>query len=119
MIGSAVNERVGGTEAVVFLAQRSPTSFREGLVGGAMNGMGTPYVETNQLGWTHGTAFKRTTLGVVGFGSQMVPIFFGQGIEFRMLRRPATTNTEYSFQIPIQFVMVNPLNATSIVNATA
>ena len=44
------------------------------------------YVETGELGRPHGTAYKQTAIGIVGFGSQMVPIFFGQGVEFRVIR---------------------------------
>ena len=36
-------------------------------------------METGELGRPHGTAYKQTAIGICGFGSQMVPIFFGPG----------------------------------------
>ena len=114
MAAAAVDKRIGGTQAIVFLAQRSMDGFREGLIGGSTLGMGTPYVETNQLGVTNGEAVRRDGIAICGFGSQMVPIFFGQGIEFRLLRDPAKTGVEYSLQVPMNYLTVNPLNATGI-----
>ena len=81
MVEVAVDKRIGGTDAIVFLAQRDPEKFREGLLGGTTAGLGSYYVESGELGRPHSTIYKRTAIGVVGFGSQMVPIFFGQGIE--------------------------------------
>ena len=80
MIEVAVDKRIGGTDAIVFLAQRDPEKFREGLIGGTTAGLGTRYVESGELGRPHSTSYKRTAIGICGFGSQMVPIFFGQGI---------------------------------------
>ena len=114
MATAGVDERIGGANAVIYLLQRSPESFREGLIGGSVIGMGTPYIETNQLGVTNSEAVRRDGIAIVGFGSQMVPIFFGQGIEFRLLRDPAKTGVEYSLQVPMNYLTVNPLNATGI-----
>ena len=86
----------------------------EGLIGGSVIGMGTPYVETNQLGVTNSEAVRRDGVAICGFGSQMVPIFFGQGIEFRLLRDPQETGVQYSLQVPMNYLTVNPLNATGI-----
>ena len=111
---AGVDERIGGANAVIYLLQRSPDSFREGLIGGSVIGMGTPYVETNQLGVTNGEAVRRDGIAICGFGSQMVPILFGQGIEFRLLRDPSETGVQYSLQVPMNYLTVNPLNATGI-----
>ena len=84
---------------MIYLLQRSPESPSvKGLIGGSVIGMGTPYVETNQLGVTNSEAVRRDGIAICGFGSQMVPILFGQGIEFRLLRDPQETgvcNTRY------------------------
>ena len=118
MVANAVNQRVGGTESVVFLAQRDVNNFREGLIGGAQNGAGTRYVESNRFGRTHSSpAYKRTAIATLGFGSQMIPIFFGQGIEFRLLRDPAKTITEYSLSAAVNYATVNPSNVTTIAQA--
>ena len=114
MATAGVDERIGGASAVIFLLQRSISSFREGLIGGSVIGMGTPYVETNQLGVTNGEAVRRDGIAICGFGSQMVPILFGQGIEFRLLRDPSETGVQYSLQVPMNYLTVNPLNATGI-----
>ena len=114
MATAGVDERIGGANAVIYLLQRSPESFREGLIGGSVIGMGTPYVETNQLGVTNSEAVRRDGIAVCGFGSQMVPILFGQGIEFRLLRDPQETGVQYSLQVPMNYLTVNPLNATGI-----
>ena len=116
MATAGVDERIGGANAVIYLLQRSPSSssFREGLIGGSVIGMGTPYVETNQLGVTNGEAVRRDGIAICGFGSQMVPILFGQGIEFRLLRDPSETGVQYSLQVPMNYLTVNPLNATGI-----
>ena len=114
MATAGVDERIGGANAVIYLLQRSPDSFREGLIGGSVIGMGTPYVETNQLGVTNGEAVRRDGIAICGFGSQMVPILFGQGIEFRLLRDPSETGVQYSLQVPMNYLTVNPLNATGI-----
>ena len=114
MATAGVDERIGGANAVIYLLQRSPDSFREGLIGGSVIGMGTPYVETNQLGVTNGEAVRRDGIAICGFGSQMVPILFGQGIEFRLLRDPGETGVEYSLQVAMNYLTVNPLNATGI-----
>ena len=114
MATAGVDERIGGANAVIYLLQRSPESFREGLIGGSVIGMGTPYVETNQLGVTNSEAVRRDGIAICGFGSQMVPILFGQGIEFRLLRDPQETGVQYSLQVPMNYLTVNPLNATGI-----
>ena len=114
MATAGVDERIGGANAVIYLLQRSPDSFREGLIGGSVIGMGTPYVETNQLGVTNSEAVRRDGIAICGFGSQMVPILFGQGIEFRLLRDPGETGVQYSLQVPMNYLTVNPLNATGI-----
>ena len=114
MIAAAVNARVGGNQAIVFLAQRSVDGFREGLIGGTTLGLGTKYVESNLLGRATTKAYARSAVGVLGFGSQMVPIFFGQGIEFRVVRLTNTTNTNYSFQTAVNFALVNPNNIQKI-----
>ena len=111
---AGVDERIGGANAVIFLLQRSPDKFRQGLIGGSVIGMGTPYVETNQLGVTNSEAVRRDGIAICGFGSQMVPILFGQGIEFRTLRDPSETGVQYSLQVPCNYLTVNPLNATGI-----
>ena len=114
MATAGVDERIGGANAVIFLLQRSPDSFREGLIGGSVIGQGTRYVETNQLGVTNSEAVRRDGIAICGFGSQMVPIFFGQGIEFRLLRDPQETGVQYSLQVPMNYLTVNPLNATGV-----
>ena len=114
MATAGVDERIGGANAVIYLLQRSPEEFREGLIGGSVIGMGTPYVETNQLGVTNTEAVRRDGIAICGFGSQMVPILFGQGIEFRLLRDPQETGVEYSLQVAMNYLTVNPLNATGI-----
>ena len=114
MATAGVDERIGGANAVIYLLQRSPDRFREGLIGGSVIGMGTPYVETNQLGVTNTEAVRRDGIAICGFGSQMVPILFGQGIEFRLLRDPGETGVEYSLQVAMNYLTVNPLNATGI-----
>ena len=119
MIEVAVDKRIGGTDAIVFLAQRDPEKFREGLIGGTTAGLGSRYVETGELGRPHGTAYKQTAIGIVGFGSQMVPIFFGQGIEFRLNRLTDTTNTNYSLQMALSFVQANTKNAEAIGQAVS
>ena len=40
MVEVAVDKRIGGTDAIVFLAQRDPEKFREGLIGGTTAGLG-------------------------------------------------------------------------------
>ena len=114
MVEVAVDKRIGGTDAIVFLAQRDPQKFREGLIGGTTAGLGSYYVESGELGRPHGTAYKQTAIGIVGFGSQMVPIFFGQGIEFRLNRLTDTTNTNYSLQMALSYVQANTKNAEAI-----
>ena len=114
MVEVAVDKRIGGTDAIVFLAQRDPEKFREGLIGGTTAGLGSYYVESGELGRPHGTAYKQTAIGIVGFGSQMVPIFFGQGIEFRLNRLTDTTNTNYSLQMALSYVQANTKNAEAI-----
>ena len=69
MATAGVDERIGGAEAVIYLLQRSPDSFREGLIGGSGLGMGSKYVETNQLGVTNSEEVRQTGIAVVGFGS--------------------------------------------------
>ena len=76
--------------------------------------MGSRYCETNQLGVTNSEEVRQTGIAVVGFGSQMVPILFGQGVEFRVLRDPSETGVQYSLQVPMNYLTVNPLNATGI-----
>ena len=66
---AGVDERIGGANAVIFLLQRSPDKFRQGLIGGSVIGMGTPYVETNQLGVTNSEAVRRDGIAICGFGS--------------------------------------------------
>ena len=120
MVEVAVDKRIGGTDAIVFLAQRAdPDKFREGLIGGTTAGLGSRYVETGELGRPHGTAYKQTAIGICGFGSQMVPIFFGQGIEFRLNRLTDTTNTNYSLQMALSFVQANTKNAEGIGQAVS
>ena len=119
MVEVAVDKRIGGTDAIVFLAQRDPDKFREGLIGGTTAGLGSRYVESGELGRPHGTAYKRSAIGVVGFGSQMVPIFFGQGIEFRLNRLTDTTNTNYSLQMALSYVQANTKNAEAIGQAVS
>ena len=119
MVEVAVDKRIGGTDAIVFLAQRDPEKFREGLIGGTTAGLGTRYVETGELGRPHGTAYKQTAIGICGFGSQMVPIFFGQGVEFRLTRLTDTTNTNYSLQMALSFVQANTKNAEAIGQAVS
>ena len=114
MVEVAVDKRIGGTDAIVFLAQRDPQKFREGLIGGTTAGLGSYYVESGELGRPHGTAYKQTAIGIVGFGSQMIPIFFGQGIEFRLNRLTDTTNTNYSLQMALSYVQANTKNAEAI-----
>ena len=119
MVEVAVDKRIGGTDAIVFLAQRDPDKFREGLIGGTTAGLGSHYVETGELGRPHGTAYKQTAIGICGFGSQMVPIFFGQGVEFRLTRLTDTTNTNYSLQMALSFVQANTKNAEAIGQAVS
>ena len=119
MVEVAVDKRIGGTDAIVFLAQRDPEKFREGLIGGTTAGLGSYYVESGELGRPHGTAYKRTAIGIVGFGSQMIPIFFGQGIEFRIIRLTSSTNTNYSLQMALSFVQANTKNAEAIGQAVS
>ena len=119
MVEVAVDKRIGGTDAIVFLAQRDPEKFREGLIGGTTAGLGSYYVESGELGRPHGTAYKRTAIGIVGFGSQMIPIFFGQGIEFRLTRLTDTTNTNYSLQMALSYVQANTKNAEAIGQAVS
>ena len=114
MATAGVDERIGGANAVIYLLQRSPESFREGLIGGSVIGMGSRYVETNQLGVTNSEEVRQQGIAICGFGSQMVPILFGQGIEFRLLRDPSETGVQYSLQVPMNYLTVNPLNATGI-----
>ena len=114
MATAGVDERIGGANAVIYLLQRSPDQFREGLIGGSVIGMGSRYVETNQLGVTNSEEVRRDGIAVCGFGSQMVPILFGQGIEFRLLRDPQETGVQYSLQVAMNYLTVNPLNATGI-----
>ena len=119
MINFAVNTRTGGTDSPVYLAQRSPDSFREGLIGGSQIDMGTRFVESNLLGRTHTTPYKRTAVGALGFGSQMVPLLFGQGIEFRYLRHPQETDINLALILYGNFALVNPSNAQLIGQAVA
>ena len=119
MVEVAVDKRIGGTDAIVFLAQRDPKKFREGLIGGTTAGLGSHYVETGELGRPHGTTFKQTAIGICGFGSQMVPIFFGQGIEFRLNRLTDTTNTNYSLQMALSYVQANTKNAEAVGQAVS
>ena len=100
MATAGVDERIGGANAVIYLLQRSPDRFREGLIGGSVIGMGTPYVETNQLGVTNTEAVRRDGIAICGFGSQMVPILFGQGIEFRLLRDPGRLELNIPCRLP-------------------
>ena len=76
-------------------------------------------METGELGRPHGTAYKQTAIGITGFGSQMVPIFFGQGVEFRVVRLTDTTNTNYSLQMALSFVQANTKNAEAIGQAVS
>ena len=119
MVEVAVDKRIGGTDAIVFLAQRDPEKFREGLIGGTTAGLGSYYVESGELGRPHGTKYKRTALGICGFGSQMVPIFFGQGVEFRLTRLTDTTNTNYSLQMALSYVQANTKNAAAVGQAVS
>ena len=119
MVNFAVNTRTGGTDSPVYLAQRSMDSFREGLIGGSQINMGTPYVESNLLGRTHATPYKRTAVGALGFGSQMVPLLFGQGIEFRYLRHPQETDINLALILYGNFALVNPSNAQLIGQAVS
>ena len=114
MITYGVDKLVGGTDSPVFLVQRNPDKFREGLIGGGHYGLGTRYVESRLLGRTTTKAYAKSAVGVCGFGSQMVPIFFGQGVTIKILRDPAKTNTEYSLEAAVSFAMVNPKNAEVI-----
>ena len=55
-------------------------------------GMGSRYCETNQLGVTNSEEVRQTGIAVVGFGSQMVPIFYsGKGSNSGTLRDPSET----------------------------
>ena len=85
-----------GLTPIVFLAQRDPEKFREGLIGGTTAGLGSHYVESGELGRPHSTSYKRTAIGVVGFGSQMVPIFFGQGN--RVPAKPSHRHHQHQLQ---------------------
>ena len=65
----------------------------------------------------HGTEYKQTAIG--SFGSQMVPIFFGQGIEFRLNHLTDTTNTNYSLQMALSYVQANTKNAEAVGQAVS
>ena len=105
---AARKKKIGGTEAIVYLAQS--TAPYMGRIGGSVIGEGTDYVSTNRLGQTSVTAANRASVGAVGYGSQALPLFFGDGIEFRVFRPTAGATTDYALLAHVNFAMINPKN---------
>ena len=122
LVNYGTNKRTGGTDSPVYLMSRDKDRFREGLVGGELGGMGSRFVETNQMGVTQtdmAKEFARTTVGAYLFGSQAVFILFGEGLEFRRLLPASATKTEYSLTLYGGFAFVNPLNGHEIAQVVA
>ena len=105
---AARKKRIGGTEAIVYLAQS--TGPYMGRIGGSVLGEGTSYVSSNLLGHTDTTALNRTAYAAVGYGSQALPLFFGDGIEFRVFRPTSGAKTSYALLAHCNFAMINPNN---------
>ena len=73
VIQYARNKRTGGADSPVYLANPDGQSQLQGLIGGALNGEGSRFVESTLFGKTHATAFKRTALAAFLYGSQAIP----------------------------------------------
>ena len=99
--------RIGGAEAIVYLAQS--TAPYQGRIGGSVLGEGTDYVSTNLLG-KGATGAKQTSYIAVGYGSQALPLFFGDGIEFRVFRPTDAAKTSYALLAHVNFALINPKN---------
>ena len=105
---AARQKRIGGTEAIVYLAQS--TGPYMGRIGGTVIGEGTPYVSSNFIGHADTAALNRTAYAAVGYGSQALPLFFGDGIEFRVFRPTSSAKTSYALLAHCNFALINPKN---------
>lgn len=104
----ARNERVGGTEAVRFVAERNTGSLFEGIMNPSPGGMGVPYVSSTHLGRT-----GYTNPAYLIMGSQVVVCFWGGGIELIVFNNPAKNAVDYGFRVHANVAVVNPNNGYS------
>ena len=116
VINYAQNKRTGGNDSPVYLANRDRELQWQGLIGGALNGEGSRFVESTLVGDT-GAGYKKTARAAFLYGSQFVPIFFGQGIEIRVFRPTNADEVQYSLTARINCVMVGQKNGEIIKQA--
>lgn len=117
VIKYARDKRTGGSDSPVYLVDRDKELQYQGLIGGAMNGEGSRYVASTLFGKTNATAFKRTAYLAYLYGSQFIPIFYGQGIEIRVFRPTDEDKVKYSLTARVNCVMVNPKNGIVVKQA--
>ena len=113
--GEALNQKIGTLHnGVMYLAEQiRPYMGRiGGEVPGAGEGEGTPYVSSGLIGHADGTALNRTAYTALGYGSQALPLFFGDGIEFRVFRPTSATRVDFSLSAEVNFALINPANWT-------
>ena len=104
----ARNERVGGTEAVRFVAERNTGNLFEGIMNPSPGGMGVPYVSSTHLGRT---GYVNPAFLIMG--SQVVVCFWGGGIELIVFNNPAKNAVDYGFRVHANVAVVNPHNGYS------
>lgn len=117
LVNQAAKTRVGGNESVLFVADASPDAPYEGRIGGSVANEGTRFVNTQYIGKANtgsNAEFERRGYGVFGYGSQMLPLFFGNGIEVRFLQDPDETNTQFALLGFVNYAQINPRNATGV-----
>ena len=104
----ALNELVGGTSSIRFVAERNTGSLFEGVMNPSPAGMGVPYVSSTHFGRT--SYVKPATLLM---GSQVVVCFWGGGIELIVFNDPGKNAVDYGFRAHANVAVVNPANAHS------
>ena len=111
----ARNKRIGGTEAVRFVAERNTGSLFEGIMNPSPGGMGVPYVSSTHLGKTVAgpPAVSDVNPAFLIMGSQLVVCFWGGGIEVIMFNNPGKNAVDYGFRVHANVAFVNPHNGYS------
>lgn len=109
----ARNERIGGNEAVRFVAERSAPNLFEGIMNPNPGGMGLPYVSTTHLGKRVGNTNEVNPAFLI-FGSQAIVMIWGVGIELIPFNDPRQAAMIYGFRMHLNFTFINPFNGRGL-----